>query len=165
MADTEQEKTEAPTQRRRDEAREEGKIARSQELSTAILLCTSALALTVAGPALGRAMIDVFGVGLSVGAAPNMDATSAVAYVQRLGWKTLAAMAGVLGAMVAAALAVGAAQARGTFSVKALEPKFERLDPMQNAERVFGLQGWVELLKAVVKMLIVGWAVYHVLKN
>ena len=163
MAENEQEKTEAPTQRRRDEARDEGRIPKSQELATALLLCTAALALTVAGPALGRAMLDVFGVGLSMGAAPNMDATSAVRHVQRLGWRTLAAMAGVLGAMTMAALVIGAAQARGTFTVKTLAPKFERLDPMQNAKRVFGLQGWVELLKALVKMLIVGWAVYRTL--
>jgi len=65
--------------------------------------------------------------------------------------------------MAGASLAIGALQARGTMSAKPITPDFNRLNPAQNAKRVIGTQGFVELFKALLKLLIVGWAVWHVL--
>ena len=166
MADTEQERTEAPTQRRRDEAAAEGRIPRSQDLNAAALLLASALALQVTAPALGRALRDLMGAGLvATAAAPTLTGEGAVALLRGVGRETLVAMAAFLGAMMLAALAVSGAQARGTFSAKPLAPKLERIDPSKNIKRVVGTQGLVELGKALVKLAIVGWAVWGVLHD
>ncbi len=53
MALHDQEKTEAPTPRRRDEARKEGRVPRSAELTTSFVLLGAAILLNVAGPSLG----------------------------------------------------------------------------------------------------------------
>jgi flagellar biosynthetic protein FlhB len=55
-------------------------------------------------------------------------------------------------------------QARGTFTWQPLAPKFSRLNPAQNAKRVVGTQGLVELGKSLVKLAVVGWAVKGVLE-
>ena len=163
MADSEQEKTEAPTQRRRDEAAQEGRVPRSQELTAAVLLLTSALALNATGPGLARAMRDMMGMGLGYASVGAVDGPGIVSLIRLFGWKTLGALAAFLATMAGASLAIGALQARGTMSAKPITPDFNRLNPAQNAKRMIGTQGVVELFKALLKLLIVGWAVRHVL--
>src|SRR5689334_7221252 len=162
MADTEQEKTEEPTERRRQEAVEEGRIPRSQDLNAAVLLLASALTLNATGPALGAALRDIMGTGLGFGGAASADAGTAVELVRAIGWKALGALGALLAALAGAALAVGAVQARGVFTTKALAPKFERINPAANFKRIVGTQGIAELVKSLLKLAIVGWAVYGV---
>ena len=163
MADTEQEKTEAPTQRRRDDAAKEGRVPRSQELTAAVLLLTSAMALNMTGPGLASAMRDIVGSGLGYASTAAFDANGTVWLLRTLGWKTLGALAAFLATMAGASLAIGALQARGTMSAKPITPDFNRLNPAQNVKRVVGTQGLVELFKSLVKLCLVGWAVWHVL--
>jgi flagellar biosynthetic protein FlhB len=164
MADSEQDKTEAPTPRRREEAAKEGRIARSADVGAAALLLASALAIGLAGPGLVRALRDIIGAGLGFGSAAGLTEPGAVAMVRELGWKALAALAGFLAATAGTALLVGAAQARGTFTFQPLAPKFSRINPGENYKRVVGVQGLVEGGKAVLKLAVVGWAVYHALE-
>lgn len=164
MADSEQDKTEAPTPRRREEAAREGRTPRSPDLGAAALLLASALAIGVTGPGLARALRDITGTGLGFGSAAGLTAPGAVAMIRDLGWKALAALAGFLGALAGTALVVGAAQARGTFTLQPLAPKFSRLNPGANITRVVGTQGLVEGAKSVAKLVVVGWAVYLALR-
>jgi flagellar biosynthesis protein FlhB len=163
MADSEQEKTEEPTEKRRREAVEEGRVPRSQDLNVAVLLLASALTLNATGPALGAALRDIMGTGLGLGDAAGADATAAVSLIRLMGWKALGALAGLLASLAGAALAVGALQARGVFTTKTLAPKFERINPAANLKRILGMQGLMEFLKSLLKLAIVGWAVYGVL--
>ena len=165
MSDSEQEKTEEPTEARRREAAEEGRIPRSQDVNAAVLLLASAAALNATGPALGAALRDIMGSGLGFAAATGLTGPAAVALIRGLGWKTLGALAGFLGAMTVTALAVSAAQARGTFTGKPLAPKFERIDPAKGIKRIVGKQTLVELAKQLLKLVIVGWAVWGVVQN
>lgn len=164
MADSEQDKTEAPTPRRREEAAKEGRTPRSPDVGAAALLLASALAIGVTGPGLARALRDITGAGLGFGSAAGLTAPGAVAMVRDLGWKALAALAGFLGALSGTALVVGAAQARGTFTLQPIAPKFSRLNPGENVKRVVGVQGLVEGAKSVAKLVVVGWAVYLALR-
>ena len=164
MAETEQEKTEAPSQRRRDDAAAEGRVARSPEISAAALLLASAMGFTAAGPALAAALREVLGTGLGFGAAGQLTPAGAVELVRALGWKAMLGAAGFLAVLALTALVVGAVQARGTFTWQPLTPKFSRLNPAENAKRVVGTQGLVELGKSLVKLVVVGWAVKGVLE-
>lgn len=164
MSDSEQDKTEAPTPRRREEAAREGRTPRSPDVGAAALLLASALAIGVTGPGLARALRDITGAGLGFGSAAGLTANGAVAMVRDLGWKALAALAGFLGALAGTALLVGAAQARGTFTLQPIAPKFSRLNPGENVRRVIGVQGLVEGAKSVAKLVVVGWAVFLALR-
>jgi flagellar biosynthetic protein FlhB len=101
--------------------------------------------------------------GLGFAGAVALDAPGVVGLLRLFGWKALGALAAFLATMAAASLAIGAVQARGTLSAKPVTPDFNRINPAQNVKRVIGVQGVVELLKSIVKLLIVGWAVWHVL--
>lgn len=163
MSDSDQEKTEEPTEQRRRESAEEGRIPRSQDLNAAVLLLASAAALNATGPGLAAAMRDVMGSGLGFSAATGLTGPAAIALVRGIGWKALGALTGFLGAMTVAALAISALQARGTFTTKPLAPKFERIDPSKGIKKIVGKQSLVELAKSLLKLAIVGWAVWSVL--
>jgi flagellar biosynthetic protein FlhB len=163
MADTEQEKTEAPTQHRRDEAAKEGRVARSQELTAAVMLIAAAVALNATGPGLAAVLRDIMGSGLSAVGNEAFDGFGAVTLIRMLGWKTLGALAGFLATMAGASIAIGALQSRGVVSAKPVTPDFNRLNPAQNVKKVIGVQGLVELAKSLLKLVIVGWAVWRVL--
>ncbi len=51
------------------------------------------------------------------------------------------------------------------FSAQALEPKFERLDPINGLGRIFAMRGLVELGKSLLKLLLIGAVLLMVLKN
>jgi flagellar biosynthetic protein FlhB len=163
MADTEQEKTEAPTQRKRDEAAKEGRVARSQELTAAVMLIAAAVALNATGPGLAAVLRDIMGSGLSAVGNEAFDGVGAVSLIRMLGWKTLGALAAFLATMAGFSIAIGALQSRGVVSAKPVTPDFNRLNPAQNVKRVIGVQGLVELAKSLLKLVIVGWAVWRVL--
>jgi flagellar biosynthetic protein FlhB len=163
MADSEQDKTEAPTQRRRDEAAQEGRVPRSQEVTAAVMLIMAGVALNATGPGLAAALRDVMGSGLSAMGDTAFDGPGAVALLRMLGWKALGALGAFLLTMAGASFAIGALQARGVVSAKPITPDFNRLNPAQNVKRVIGMQGVMELFKALLKLVIVGWAVWHVL--
>ena len=157
------EKTEDPTGKRVEEAREKGQIAKSPELTTAAFLFGSTVTLTFAGPPLWRFLLDTMGQGLATSFNEERSGVSVIPWVQTLGFRAIVAMIGVVGAMAVIAISVQAAQAGGIITTKALAPNFQRINPLKNLGRIAGKQAWVELAKSVLKMLIVGWAVYGTL--
>lgn len=154
------EKSEEPTPKKREEALQEGRIPRSQELNTAVLLLGSAVVLNALGSTLGEMLASVMSAGLATMGTHALDAGGAVALIRETGWKTLAALSAFLLAMGGIGLAVAASQARGVLTVKPLAPKWERIDPMTNAKRMLGVQPWMELAKSLTKLGIVAIAVY-----
>lgn len=154
------EKTEAPTGKRLEEAREEGQIAKSPELTTAAFLLGSIMTMSFAGPPLWNFLIGTMGKNLSIAGDANGGPMQMIAWVQSTGYQTLAAMAGVMGAMSAIAFTVQYAQSGGMISSKRLAPKWSRLNPIKNAGNIIGVSGFIELGKSLLKMVIVSWAAY-----
>ncbi len=165
MAETAGEKTEEPTGKRLEEARASGQIAKSPELMTAALLLGSTMTLSMAGPSLWRFLLDTMGRSLSTAGDAENAGIGAIPLIQALGFRALVAMVGMMGALVVIAIAVQAAQTGFMISTKALEPKWNRLNPKANIGRVLGKQSFAELGKALLKMSIVSWAVYGTLSD
>lgn len=153
------ERTEAPTPRKRQEARGEGKIPRSQELTTAVLLLGGALVLNTAGRTLSTTVVSNMEYGLLVAGAGPLDGRAAVALLRGMGWKVLAALGLFLSSMAGVTLAITAVQARGVLSSKPITPDWKRIDPLTNARRMLGVQPWVELVKSLLKLALVGLVV------
>jgi flagellar biosynthetic protein FlhB len=162
---TMQERTEEATPRKREEARAEGRIPRSQELNTAVVLLGIALVLNAMGPALGGMMLSTFQYGILVAGSGPLDGDAAVELMRGMGWRVLAGLSAFLLALTGVTLAISAVQARGVLTSKALEPKWERINPLPNAQRMLGIQPWAELVKSLLKLVIVGVAVYFSLRS
>ena len=163
MAVSDQEKTEAPTQKRRDEAREEGRIPRSPELTTAFALLGSAMLLNMLGGTLGTQALAILADGLAaVGSAP-LGTGAAVGLLRDFIGRGALMVAAWGGALAALAVVIAAPQARGVLSLKPITPDFSKLSPPRNLKRVLGIQSLADLVKSLLKLLVVGVAVYNAL--
>ncbi len=168
MSDTrgqQEDRTEDPTPKRRREAREEGRVPKTQELSAAVGLIAGGLLLAPGATAVADAFHRIATVGLGSGPNALAGLSSTVEWLRwvtiQFGLAFLPFGAG-LGIM---ALAVGAAQARGTLTLKPLQPSWKRLSPAERMKRFLGTQPWVDLLKAVFKVGVVGMVVWVALEG
>jgi flagellar biosynthetic protein FlhB len=155
-----EDKTEPATWKKRKKARDEGQVARSQELVAALVLLGVVYTIPTFGPGAVRAASDFFVQAFSSAGKGRMNAESLGALAGNGLWHVvllafpLLAMVGVIG------LATNVAQVGLIFSPLALRPKPEKLNPLQGIKRLFQPQSLVELLKGAVKITIVvysGW--------
>lgn len=166
MAENESgEKSEAPTGKRLEEAREKGQIAKSPEFNTAAFLLGFVMVLSFAGQPLWSFLVSTMGQSLATAADAERGGAGMIPWLQVTSFRTLAAMVGMMSGLAAIAIAVQAFQTGGLLTTKTLEPKFDRLNPLTNAQRMLGVQAWVDLAKSLAKMTIVGVAVYMTLAD
>jgi flagellar biosynthesis protein FlhB len=154
MADTAG-RTERPTPKRREEARKEGQVVLSPEVSpVAVLFAALALASWGAPMALGRSRLVLGSWLAAVGPAAAGDAA-----VAPLAARALLEMAHVLVPffLVTAVVGAGAVIAQVGWSPNAslLAPDLSRLSPARGARRIFSAAGAMNLAKAVVKIVVV----------
>lgn len=155
QSDTSQERTEEPTPKRLQQARDKGQVARSRELNTVAVLLAGAGGLMVFGPQMLTGLIDLFRDALSFdrGIALHTDQLG-----QRLGvflLKGLLVTAPLAVVLFLVALLAPMALGGLAASAQALAPKWEKLDPVKGLKRVFGPQGLMELFKALGKFLVI----------
>jgi flagellar biosynthesis protein FlhB len=164
MAENEAEKTEEATPFRRDEARKDGKIPRSPELTVAASLLGSAAVLSSVAPIAGRGLFEIMGRGLANVGTFTLTGESATLLLRETAIRAFAAMIGMIIATTGAAFLMATLQARGTMSLKPIMPQFSRISPAANAKNLLGSRSVVELLKSLAKLAIVGFAVWGAIK-
>jgi flagellar biosynthesis protein FlhB len=160
-----QERTEQPSEKRLREAREKGDIPRSRDLSGAVVVLAGVATLISGGERSMEHVRRIYGLGLNYGRdALFSDALPSrvlgLAMHEAMALFTPVALATVLAALAAPILLGGL-----NFSTEALEPKFERLDPISGLGRIFAMRGLVELTKSLAKLLLIGAVLVLVLKN
>ncbi|MGC9008218.1 MAG: flagellar biosynthesis protein FlhB [Halothiobacillaceae bacterium] len=154
--DSGQEKTEAPTPKRQREAREQGQIARSRELSTTLVLIISAAGLLLLGPGIAVALMDEMRQGLSLTREMILDPRWMTRELGEMAWRGFLAILPLLGLLILAAFMAPLLMGGISFSWKALAPKFERIDPLKGLKRMLALRALIELFKSILKFLLVG---------
>jgi len=146
MAD--EDKTEAATTRRLEKAREEGQVAVSRELSMLASLLTGGLA--------ASAQFDERGVAHWLAASLQATEPSGTGIWAASGYAVLAAVAPVAAAAAAGYAAATLLQTGLLLHGSAVQPDLARLSPLSGIKRLVGTHTLVQLLKSVVKLLILG---------
>jgi flagellar biosynthetic protein FlhB len=162
MAD-DAERTEEATPKKQQEARDDGKIVKSPELSVAFLLLGSALVLTAIVPGVSAKMMAMLGSSLASAGELNTSSESAVKQLQMTGWRVLGMITMISASLAGISLIINGAQARGVMSGKPLSPQFERISPVAGFKRIFSMQSIAELIKSLFKLAIVFFAVKSVI--
>ncbi len=156
MAEQSSERSEQPTGRKLDKAREEGKVARSPELPASAVMIITVLVLLVSGAGLVSGLVKVFSGGLRFDKSTlHTPAQLPLVAADQL----LAAFALILPILlITAAMAVLSSGATGGFffSIKAVQPKLSKISLLAGLSRVFGTRALIELGKTLLKFLIVG---------
>ncbi len=163
--DNGQEKTEEATPKRLEKSRDEGQVARSKELGTALILLAGTGGLIVYGGDFGEALMSVMRFNFSMPREVAFDESLMLRHLRDTSIFMLETMLPFF-ALIAVAAVVGPVALGGfILSGKALAPKLSRLDPIQGIKRIFSLNSLVELLKSVGKVVVVGSTAYFALRN
>lgn len=161
MADDFGDKTEAPTPRRRQEARENGQIARSQDLTAAALLLAAMLLLNFFGSGIMQALRDVMELMLGHDAMSDFRTPSLAEAMIQLMVRVAMALAPILGGFMLIAIAMNLMQVGFFLSSKRIQPKLEMLNPTRGLKKIFGGgQGAVTLLMNLAKLILIGIVAY-----
>jgi flagellar biosynthetic protein FlhB len=154
--DSDLEKTESATPRRLEKAREEGQIVRSRELNTFMLLAAGVAALWFNGEYLFRTLRGILRSGLWFDLRVGRDTAVMTSVAADSAWQAVKGLVPVFGTLVVVAVLSSVALGGFMFSTKALEPKFERLNPLKGVMRMFSAQTLVELVKTLLKAGVIG---------
>jgi flagellar biosynthesis protein FlhB len=159
MAD-ESEKTEDPTSKKVDESRKKGQIARSKELSTALVLVTSATCFLFLGSNIAEAIFKISQRTFTLSRDETYDYNHMFqAWGQAL--QTISFPVILLLLIIAIAGIYGNIALGGyNFTWQSMSFKGSKLNPLSGIKRMFGMNGLVELLKALAKFFIIAAMAY-----
>jgi flagellar biosynthesis protein FlhB len=157
MADAEEsEKTEEPSQRRLQQARERGNVPRSRELTNFATMIGGSVALVSMSSSLSVSMLGVMRRGLSIRQEELVDPWRMPAMFGAECAQALWALLPMFGALIVLVLFASVALGGWNVSAEAMQPDFSRLSPLAGFKRMFGLHGMGEMGKALLKLLVVG---------
>jgi flagellar biosynthetic protein FlhB len=158
MAESEMggERTEEPSQRRLQEARERGQIPRSRELTNFATMIGGSAAFVAVGGTLAGHLSQMMRRSLSIDAKSLRTTDAMSASLGDAAISAVTAILPVFGALIGMVLLASVVLGGWNFSTKALAPNFSRLSPLAGLKRLFGLHGVSELAKALLKCIVVG---------
>lgn len=151
-----QERSEDPSQKRLDEARRKGQIPRSREFNSMVMLVSAAASLLFMGDDLMRNFADLLKDGLTPDRKLIFDRFGVVAGLSKMleegAWMLMPFFLVSVVAAVGSSLVIGG----WSFSPEAMAVSFDKLNPLSGLKRMFALRGLVELVKSVLKLLLIG---------
>jgi len=163
--DSDLEKTEQPSQRKIDQAREKGQVARSRELSTFAVLMMGGATIWFMGAIFMEKSIKLLRDGLTLTRDMAFNPELMIPRLFDLSLDALLAFSPLLLVLLLAALFSPLLLNGWMFSIEALQPQFSRMNPFSGIARMFSTNSLVELTKAIVKTLIIGgvgvWVIWH----
>lgn len=161
-----EERTEAPTPRRREEARRKGQVARTAELGTALVLLAGAWALRRGVSHIGAFAGDLMAQGLGGQLLPvEFTIQGVTALFQHVAWHTAVVLFPVGLAAATAGLLSQLVQVGFLFTGETLTPRLERINPIAGMKRIVSRRALVELGKALAKLAVVGSVAYGALRG
>jgi flagellar biosynthesis protein FlhB len=155
MADEFGEKTEAPTQKRRKDATDKGDVLKSREFGTALVVLAGVCWLAFFGPALVSACKGVMAASFQFGRG-DVEDFQPWRPLAEAGWRLLPSLATLFAITIGAAILSQAGLGSLRFNAKLLAPKGNRVNPASGLKRIFGINGWVELGKSILKVALLG---------
>ena len=149
-------KTEEPTGRRLEQAREQGQVPHSRELGTFMVLIVAAASFWMMGGWFARRSMMLVRKGLDIDLQVMREPGLMVPRLVDVSSDALLVFMPLLGLLVLAALLPPFFLNAWVFAPKALVPDFKRLNPLSGFGRMFSWNSLMELAKAMLKAGLVG---------
>jgi flagellar biosynthetic protein FlhB len=165
MAETGQEKTEAPTPRRLQEARNDGNVARSTDLTAALILLGAILLLYFLGMRVITGMRMSLETFMSGSHARNLTRPDDIGGLASWALRDLfGSLSPLLLATFGLALVASVSQVGFLITGKPLVPSFSKLDPIKGTANLFSKRALMRLVMSLGKVLLIGavsgWIIY-----
>lgn len=155
MAD-EFDKTEEPTAKKLEKTREEGQFARSQELSVALLTISVAVILYFIGSIISSNILSILeGVFIFDSGVIRNEELLPIKFSESFIDSVLSTSPIFLATIILSITSAFIVGGIG-FSVKGFTPKLSKLDPLAGIKKIFGIRSLIEILKGIVKLMLIG---------
>lgn len=160
--DSDLERTEPASSRRLEQAREEGRVPQSRELTAFLVLLAGCAGFWVFGAWLVQRASSIFRRGLGFVQADALDSSAMTQILSALSSDALLLGAPIFLVTMCGAVLSPAMLGGLVFSPKAMSPDLGRIDPLKGLGRIFSMQGVAELVKALLKAALVAIVMYWV---
>lgn len=158
-------KTEEPSQKKLDDARKEGNVWKSKDLSSVAAFAVAMATVSASWESVETRIKQLFFFAIEHTAHPE-GITLATQQLMLLAWQALLVLSVPI--VLAAAVFGGVMeflQVGALLALKAVMPKFEKLNPISGLKNLFGKKQVVELLKSMFKLGVTGYVVYGVVRD
>jgi flagellar biosynthetic protein FlhB len=160
MAGNDQEKTEQPTSKKRNEARNKGQVAVSREVPSVLVLLGSLSVFVLSGSWMSSKLMILITNLLKKTTYFNWS----IENLTFLGWQLFGQIVQLMAPLFLVIMFVGIVANVGQigflFTFEPLKPNFSKFNPISGFKRLLGLRSLVELAKSLLKIGIVGWITY-----
>jgi flagellar biosynthetic protein FlhB len=156
-------KTEQPTDRKLQKAKDEGDVPKSQEISGWFTLAAGLAVFAFMAPSVSSDLARILSLFLSRPHEMSLDVGAAMELAAATGLRLVAILGLAFLALMVAAIAGNLVQTGLIFTPKKLAPKIDKINPVDGLKRMFGPQGWMNFFKGVGKMALVAAAIFIVL--
>ncbi|WP_349431689.1 flagellar biosynthesis protein FlhB [Methylomarinum sp. Ch1-1] len=166
--DSGQDKSEEPTSKRLEDARKKGQVPRSKELDTFVSLITSSVLFIFMGGYMARGLAEIMKRQFRLSREVIFDPSSPLSHFGRSMSDGILLIAPFALVLAVAALITPMLMGGWNFSGEAMQPKLSKFNPLKGLKKIFGIQGLVELLKALLKVtlvFIVAGALFNVYRD
>ncbi|MFC3714114.1 flagellar type III secretion system protein FlhB [Sphingoaurantiacus capsulatus] len=156
--------TEAPTEKRKREAVEKGDVLQSRELGTALVMLAGAAFFAIAGPMMVGSLKAMLVDGLTFDGSEVKSFAPADTALRLIAF-TIVPLAALFAMTLVAAVGSSALIGSLGFRSGAFAPKANKINPMTGLKRIFGMQGLIELVKSLAKVIVLGAVGYYLMKD
>lgn len=161
-------KTEEATPKKLSDARKEGQVAKSQELSTAVMLLALFAILKFTVGYIGTSFLKCYYrtyQAIDVYAVEDFTPSIATAFLRKGLVDVLLICLPVFIVAVVAAFTVSIAQVKWEVTAKPLKPKLSKFNPIKGFKKIFSKDKVFELIKSVIKIALIFYVAYSDLKE
>ncbi|REE94432.1 flagellar biosynthetic protein FlhB [Paenibacillus taihuensis] len=158
-----QEKTERATPKKRNDARKKGQIAKSQEIPGALILLFVFISFFPLGGYYKSRLLSLFGILFEQKLLMEVTTSNVISLFSDLMMQGFMLLVPIFGIAVVVALIANYAQVGILFTGEPIKMKLEKLNPISGFKNLLSLQSLVELVKNVLKLLLIGLIVYQTL--
>ncbi len=160
-----EEKTEAPTAKKKKEAIEKGQVAKSQDVNSALILLSGVLLMLFLGSSMMIQMKDTMGMVCKNLFYADFDADTFIGLLMDISIKNLKGVLPIMGGFMVVGAIASYSQAGIVFSRKALIPDFKRLNPIKGAQKLISKRSLIKTAMALVKLSIMCGIAYVSIRN
>lgn len=150
------EKTEKATPKKREDERKKGKVSKSQDVNTAILLLLSFVTLAIFGSSMKEGMTSVYRHSFTEYIHWELTPETVMLVFTEVVIEVAKVLAPVMLVAVIAGVASNLMQFGFLFTTEPLKFDLKKIDPIQGAKRIFSIRALVELLKSLLKIVFIG---------
>jgi flagellar biosynthetic protein FlhB len=161
----EHDRTESPSQKRLDDARKRGQVARSRDLAAAATTLAGGVGLTLLGGQMGSRLLAMMAAPLHFTPAQATDPALMVPVMRDALWAATQAIAPMIGLLMLAGVLAPLLIGGWAFSTSAFGMQWNRLDPVAGIGRVFSVRGLIEVGKSLLRISVVAVVAVIVLRN